>query len=230
MVRVSKKGLVIVDVQPGFMPASEGERLGLPGYGELGVDGAEKIIPNINLLTRVFHSCMYLIATTQDNHPEETAHFSPNPDFVKTWPVHCVAGTPGAELHPDLLVAQHPAWAKQFIKGDKACETPEEDDSYTGALAHEPDSDFKLPEWLTSRKVEEAYFVGVAVGDCDENPLCVDSTTIDHHNLGFRATFVEDAVAFIDKTKQELCVERLRAMGIRVMTTAEVLEEIGYEQ
>lgn len=230
MVRVSEKALVIVDAQAGFMPASEGERLGLPGFGELGVEGAEKIIPNINLLTRAFKSCMYLIATTQDNHPDETAHFSPTPDFVKTWTKHCVAGTPGAELHPDLLVAQHPSWAKQFIKGDEPCDTPEEDDSYTGALAHEPGSPFTLPEWLKARYVKQTFFVGVAVGDMEENKLCVDSTTVDHHDLGFKATFVEDAVAYIDESKKEQILERLRAMGIRVMKTIEVLEEIGYEK
>lgn len=173
---------------------------------------------------------MYLIATTQDNHPEETAHFSENPDFVKTWTKHCVAGTPGAELHPDLLVARYPSWAKQFIKGDEPCETPEDDDSYSGANAHEPDSLFTLPEWLEARMVEEVYVLGVAVGDMKDGKLCVDSTAVDMHEIGFKTTFVEDAVAYIDESKKQEIIARLRVMGIRVMKTAEILEEIGYEQ
>ena len=42
------------------------------------------------------------VVASQDYHVDPGDHFSAEPDFTRTWPVHCVAGTPGAEFHPDL--------------------------------------------------------------------------------------------------------------------------------
>ncbi len=42
------------------------------------------------------------MVASQDYHVDPGDHFSARPDFARTWPVHCAAGTPGAEFHPDL--------------------------------------------------------------------------------------------------------------------------------
>src|SRR5262249_58129808 len=42
------------------------------------------------------------VVAARDYHIDPGDHFSDHPDFVGTWPPHCVAGTPGAEFHPDL--------------------------------------------------------------------------------------------------------------------------------
>ncbi|MEO7904303.1 MAG: hypothetical protein ABIR91_00755, partial [Candidatus Saccharimonadales bacterium] len=101
MEKNTKAGFIIVDAQRGFMPATEGERLRMAGFGELGVDGGENIVAPLNRLTVAFGKLGAAIATTQDFHPATTAHFADEPNFVNTWPVHCVAGTPGSQLHPD---------------------------------------------------------------------------------------------------------------------------------
>jgi nicotinamidase-related amidase len=62
----------LIDAQRGFMPAEEGERLGLPGFGELGVPRGEEIVANANALL----SACVIRFTTQDWHPRETAHFA----------------------------------------------------------------------------------------------------------------------------------------------------------
>jgi len=225
-----KKAFVIVDAQRGFMPATEGERLDLPGFGELGVTDGEKIVPKINKLTAAFRRCIFPILTTQDWHPKDTAHFSDEPSYVDTWPVHCVAGTPGSELHPDLEVTKHTALATRFIKGDKPCASPADDDSYTGALAYNPETGIALPDWLEQRYVKQVFVAGLALGDGDEHKLCVDSTAADLYDRGFKVTLVTDAAEAVMPENRAKCFKNLGEKGIRLLTTAQALEELGYEE
>lgn len=221
--------LAIIDTQRGFITATEGERLNVAGFGELPVPNGEAIIEKINQLTEAFtHATGTLIATTQDWHPVETAHIDRvNPNYVDTWPAHCIADTPGAELHPDLLVAQNPEIATRFIKGDIACETPEEDTSYTGALAYNPDTNVLLPDWLREKRANRIYVVGLALGDGAAHPLCVDSTARDLHEQGFEVTLITDAAEAVLPENREVCFRNLAAIGIHLMTTEEALATVG---
>lgn len=228
METINREALVIVDAQRGFMPASEGERLALDGFGELGVNGGENIVEKINALTRALGEKTFgLIATTQDWHPMDTAHISETPNFIDTWPVHCIAETPGAELHPDLLVAQNANLATRFIKGDQPCATPAEDDSYTGALAYNPETGVKLPDWLRDNGAETIYVAGLALGDGGEHPLCVDSTARDLHAEGFNVTLITDAAEAVFPENRAKCFHEMAARGIRLLTTNEALQEIA---
>ncbi|MFH1498648.1 MAG: nicotinamidase [Verrucomicrobiota bacterium] len=85
--------LLVIDVQNDFM---EG--------GALAVPGAAAILPTVN--ERIASNDYAFVVATQDMHPEGHASF-------ELWPVHCVQGTPGAELHTDLLQDQiHTIWRK----------------------------------------------------------------------------------------------------------------------
>ena len=92
-----KKALIIVDVQPTFC---EG--------GELGVAGGNAVAERIADYVNAHRGEYEYIATTQDWHIEPGSHWSEQPDYVDTWPVHGKAGTPGAELHP-AIAALHVA-------------------------------------------------------------------------------------------------------------------------
>ncbi len=219
----NKKALIIVDMERGFMPASEGERLGLRGFGELGVTGGELIIPGANQLTDEYVHQNLPIAATFDYHPEETAHFSDNPNYVNTWPKHCVGGTLGAELHPDLRIAKRPELATRFIKGDTPCDSPEDDTSYTGALAYDPQTGTYLPDWLREQNVTEVDVIGLAKGDGGEHKLCVDSTAVDLHNDGFRVNLVSDVSEFVDQNNREVFARNMGAIGINLITLREAL-------
>ncbi|MCA9328005.1 isochorismatase family protein, partial [Candidatus Saccharibacteria bacterium] len=129
-------------------------------------------------------------------------------------------------LHPDLEVAKHTALAARFIKGDTPCESPADDNSYTGALAHNPETGTYLPDWLEQRYVEQVYVTGLALGDGDEHKLCVDSTAVDLHERGFKVTLVTDAAEAVLPENRAKCFKNLGEKGIRLMTMAEVLEEI----
>ncbi len=220
--------LAIIDVETCFFPASESIRLGLPGFGELPVAGAEVIVPRINRLTRAIgkSATKGIVAATLDQHPEETAHFSDTPNFVDTWPHHGREGTPGAMLHPELTVAQHPELATVFIKGDKPCATPEEDTSYTGALAYDPKTGLFLPEFLRNHDPSTVYVAGLALGDGEKRPLCVDSTACDLHEMGFNVVLVTDAVEAVLSENRELCLSNLAKLGIRLVTTEQAVGEI----
>jgi nicotinamidase/pyrazinamidase len=225
----NEKALVIIDAQRGFMPAEEGERLGVPGFGELTVPNGQNVVPPLNRLTVMFAARNLVVATTGDSHWEGTAHISEKPNFIDTWPEHCMEGTPGAELHPELIAGYMPL-EHHFIKGDVVAATPEEDDSYTGFLAHyrqQRGLNIPLPNYLRNgHGVKTTYLGGVALGDGDQHPLCVDSTAIDFHNDGFEVVVITDAVEAVVPENRELCFHNLSKLGIRLATSDEVAAEV----
>ena len=84
------RALLIVDVQNDFC---EG--------GSLAVNGAGDVVAAINTLL-ADADCYDHVVATKDYHIDPGDHFSVDPDYVSSWPRHCVAGTSGAEFHPDL--------------------------------------------------------------------------------------------------------------------------------
>lgn len=212
---VEKRALVIVDMQNDFIT------------GSLAVPGAETLIEKVNELTRAFGRAALPIAATKDFHPKDTAHFADEPNFVDTWPVHCVAGTWGADLHPELDITKHRAIATRFIKGTEACESPADDNSYTGVLAHNPETGLDLPKWLEQHDVKEVDVVGLAIGDGDEKKLCVDSTATDLYDLGYRVNLVTDVTEAVLPENRAKCFKNLGEKGIRLVTLDQVMEEIA---
>lgn len=207
--------LVAVDVQNDFID------------GSLAVPGGEKVVERINtLVTAMAKRASNLVVTTQDWHPNETAHFAEQPNFVDTWPVHCVGGTRGAELHPDLILAQQPELATRFIKGDVACESPQDDTSYTGALAYNPDTGTTLPDYLRQHDLGYVYVAGLALGDGAEHPLCVDSTARDLKEAGFNVMLVTDAAEAVLPENREKCFQNLAELGIKLVTTEQAVNQI----
>ena len=84
------RALIVVDVQNDFC---EG--------GSLAVSGGAAVAGRIAGLLAGDHGYDQVVAT-RDHHMDPGAPFSATPDYIDSWPVHCVAGTPGAELHPAL--------------------------------------------------------------------------------------------------------------------------------
>ena len=86
---MTNRALIIVDVQRDFC---EGGSLAVPGGAAVAAD----------ISTALAAEHWDHIVATQDSHVDPGDHFHPQPDFVDTWPAHCVAGTPGADFHPAL--------------------------------------------------------------------------------------------------------------------------------
>ncbi len=213
-----RRALAIIDAQNDFI------------NGSLAVPGGERNINKINEATRAYGRAALPIATTQDWHPKNTAHFADGePNYVDTWPVHCVAGSKGAELYPELDVARHHALATRFLKGTGACESPADDDSYTGVLARNPETGLLLPEWLEQHNIAEVDVLGYAIGDGDEHPLCVDSTAMDLHRLGYKVNVITDAVEEVLPENRAKCFKNLGEKGIRLITLEEMIGELSHE-
>ena len=84
----SRAGLIVVDFQNDFADPA----------GSLSVSGGASILPTINAEVAAATANGALVAYTQDWHPESTPHFARDGGI---WPVHCVRGTWGAEIHPE---------------------------------------------------------------------------------------------------------------------------------
>jgi nicotinamidase/pyrazinamidase len=93
------KALFIVDVQNDF---TEG--------GALAVQGGAAVAEGLTDYLREHADDYAVIVASRDWHEADNdngGHFATDaePDFVESWPVHCVAGTPGADYHPGLETA-----------------------------------------------------------------------------------------------------------------------------
>jgi nicotinamidase/pyrazinamidase len=195
------RALIIVDVQNDFC---EG--------GSLAVRGGADVAGAISEYVDACHGQFDHIVATQDWHIEPGAHFSEAPDFIDSWPPHCVAGTPGAELHPDLDTEYIQAYFRkgQFTaaySGFEGILAPEDEvptgERKPGALPLPDDAEeltaasfadedaIGLDDWLQSHDVEDVVIVGIATD------YCVMATALDAVQAGYSVTVVRNLTAGI---------------------------------
>lgn len=164
--------LVVVDVQNDFADPA----------GSLSVAGAEAVVDAVNTQVERAVSAGASVVYTQDWHPPSTPHFARDGGI---WPVHCVAGTWGAELHPRLVVAG--PVVHKGVSGE---------DGYSGFTVRHPltgeASSTDLEAILRERGIERVVVVGLATD------YCVLATALDALSLGFETTVLRDAVAAVD--------------------------------
>jgi nicotinamidase/pyrazinamidase len=200
----------IIDAQSGFMPV----HVDVAGTGELGVSEGDLIIPVVNRLTQYALDQSWHVFTTQDWHPAQTAHFSATPNFTTTWPVHCVAGTAGAAIHPEIVV---PAGATPFHKGMDVLSDGADDTSYSGYYA-QTDNGLTLPAWLVQHQITQVYLVGLAFD------YCVGSTALDlAQQCGVAVHVIIDATRPVAMASQQMMQDRLAAAGVTVSIMNEVV-------
>jgi nicotinamidase/pyrazinamidase len=166
--------LLVVDVQNDFADPA----------GGLSVAGGDAVVPVVNEAVAQARAAGALVVTTQDWHPETTPHFAKDGGI---WPVHCVAGTWGAELHPDLAI---PADAPRVHKGSSG------EDGYSGFTMRDPLDGSTRPTaldgLLRSANVQRVVIAGLATD------YCVRSTALDAVRLGYATTVLTDAIAAVD--------------------------------
>jgi nicotinamidase/pyrazinamidase len=180
------RALIVVDVQNDFC---EG--------GSLAVTGGAEIARRIAELIAGDHGYDHVVAT-RDHHVDPGDHFAEQPDFVDCWPVHCVAHTPGAELHPHLAATRFEAI---FDKGEYAA-------AYSGFEGRSGDE--PLADWLRRRGVADVDVCGIATD------YCVRSTALDAARNGFRTTMLLDLTAAVAPTRTDEVVSELAAAGVAV--------------
>jgi nicotinamidase/pyrazinamidase len=203
------KALILVDIQTDFLPG-----------GALAVPDGDAIIPVVNRLQSKFP----LVVATQDWHPANHGSFAANhpgknmfeqidlnglPQTL--WPVHCVQGTPGAELATSL---QREQIAKIFPKG-----TDVGIDSYSGLFDNGHRKSTGLGEWLKARGVDEVFVCGLATD------YCVKFTALDAAQMGFKTFFIADASRGVNLQPNDVknAVAEMNRAGITTLQSADIL-------
>lgn len=198
------RALLLVDVQNDFMPT-----------GALPVPDGDAVVPAIHRL--LAEEAWDLVAATQDWHPPDHASFAAHhpgrtpgeqidldglPQVL--WPVHCVAGTPGAELVPALDTRRVEA---VFRKG-----TDRRIDSYSGFFDNGRRKATGLDAWLRGRGVVELHVVGVATD------YCVRATAIDAARAGFRVVLRTSACRGVDLAAGDVAqaLDAMREAGVEL--------------
>ncbi|MGB6182175.1 MAG: nicotinamidase [Rhodococcus sp. (in: high G+C Gram-positive bacteria)] len=176
--------LVVVDVQNDFC---EG--------GSLAVAGGNRVAAAVTTLMR--GASYDAIVATRDHHIDPGAHFSDTPDYVDSWPRHCVVGTPGCDFHPDLLLAPIQV---VFSKG-------EYDAAYSG-FEGKDNNGAALADWLRERGVDAVHVVGLATDHC------VRATALDSARSGFETTVLLDYCAAVTPSNLESVLAEFTEHGV----------------
>ncbi|MBI3749739.1 MAG: isochorismatase family protein [Chloroflexi bacterium] len=169
-----RTALIVVDVQNDFAD---------PGGG-LSVAGGDRIIGAVNREIGRAREAGALVVATQDWHPEHTPHFVRDGGV---WPVHCVGGTWGAELHPHLALPHDAPRVRKGANGE---------DGYSGFTMRDPASGSTVPTMLEGLLGDSGVDSVVVVGLATD--YCVKATALDALRLGFRTTVATDAIAAVD--------------------------------
>lgn len=183
------RALIVVDVQNDFC---EGGSLAVAG----GAATAAAISSYLDLEAAHYN----VVVATRDHHVDPGAHFSDEPDFVDSWPPHCVAGKPGADFHPNL------AW-REF---DGVFDKGEYEAAYSGFEGRDHAQEVTLTEFLRGRDVTEVDVCGIATDHC------VRATALDAAREGFDTTVMVELTAAVSPDRVPDVVEELLDADVTV--------------
>jgi nicotinamidase/pyrazinamidase len=187
-----KRALIVVDVQNDFC---EGGSLAVAGGAQAASDISTYLEGNPGY---------DLVVATRDAHIEPGAHFSDAPDFVDSWPPHCVVGTPGQDLHPSLTFR---AFDGIFDKGNYEA-------AYSG-FEGEDTAGRGLDEFLAESGVTDVDICGIATD------YCVRATAQDAAMLGYVTTVLTDLTAAVAPDRLDAAYEALADSGVALSTSTE---------
>jgi len=184
--------LVVVDVQNDFADLA----------GSLSVRGGEAVVVAANAEIAAARAAGALVVYTQDWHPESTPHFAKDGGV---WPVHCLAGSWGAALHPALDVG-----GPVVRKGTNG------EDGYSGFTMRDPVTGATVPTELDALLRERGIRRVVVVGLATD--YCVKATGLDARALGYETTVLRAAIAAVELQPGdgERALDELRAAGATV--------------
>ena len=175
------RALIVVDVQNDFCPG-----------GALAVPDGDAVVDAVN---RMASEASFVVAT-RDWHPPDHGSFAAQGG---RWPVHCVQGTPGAELHPGIDASQIDVVVDKGQVPDR--------EGYSGFEATE------LERLLSEHGVDAVDVAGLALD------YCVKATALDARRAGLNVTVHRGATRAVEVSPGdgERAVEELRAAGVEVV-------------
>ena len=186
------RALLVVDVQNDFC---EG--------GSLPVTGGARVASDIGELLHHWtrgddRAPAYdVVVASKDHHIDPGHHWSREPDFVDSWPVHCQVGTDGEAFHPNLDPQPFDAI---FLKGNHEA-------AYSAFEGVSLDGD-QLADWLRAKKVEQVDICGIATD------YCVRFTALDSRKQGFETRVLGALCAGVAPETTEQALTEMKAAGV----------------
>jgi nicotinamidase/pyrazinamidase len=187
-----KRALIVVDVQNDFC---EGGSLPVGGGARVAADIAEVLH---HWSTRDLEAPDYAhVVATKDHHVDPGDHWSRDPDFIDSWPVHCKVGTDGEAFHPNLDPQPFDAI---FLKGEHAA-------AYSGFEARTTEGT-GLADWLRQHEVTHVDVCGLATD------YCVRATALDAVAAGFDTTLLTGLCAGVAAETTKAALEEMAQAGV----------------
>jgi len=189
-----RRALIVVDVQNDFC---EG--------GSLAVHGGAEVAFRIGVLLHHWShqdpkAPDYAVAVaTRDHHIDPGDHFSRDPDFVNSWPPHCVVGSDGEAFHPNLDPQPFDA---VFLKGEHQA-------AYSGFEGRTADGD-GLADWLRKHEITDVDVCGIATD------YCVRATALDAASHGFSTRVLQRLCAGVAPETSAKAVAEMQQAGVIV--------------
>lgn len=183
-----KTALLIVDVQNDFCP---GGALATARGDEVATRIAE-LIADPDGQDREYQC----VVATQDWHIDPGAHFSENPDFVDSWPKHCVAGSEGAEIRCPVPADKID---QCFKKGHYTA-------AYSG-FEGVNEKDQLLADWLREQAITHLDVCGIATDHC------VRATVLDALKEGFEVRVLQDLCSPVDDARGADALQEMKNAG-----------------
>ena len=187
-----KRALIVVDVQNDFC---EGGSLPVSGGAQVAHDIAE-ILHHWSAQDPKAPDYAHVVAT-KDHHIDPGSHWSDNPDFVDSWPVHCKVGTDGEAFHPNLDPQPFDAI---FLKGEHQA-------AYSGFEGRTTGGD-GLADWLRRHGVDQVDVCGIATD------YCVRATALDARSEGFATRVLTALCAGVAPATSEAALTEMREAGV----------------
>ncbi|MFH8974298.1 isochorismatase family protein [Streptomyces sp. NPDC017890] len=185
-----RRALIIVDVQKDFC---EGGSVPVKG-------GAGRAAAIADLVRRADGQYAFVVAT-RDHHIDPGAHFSENPDFQDSFPVHCVVGSEGSEFHPHFAPTADAGHIDEVVfKGARSA-------SKSGFEGFTQDGT-ALSDWLKAREITDLDVVGIATDHC------VKATALDGVRAGFTVRVLLDYTAGVAADSTRTALDDMRQAGV----------------
>jgi nicotinamidase/pyrazinamidase len=188
------RALIVVDVQNDFC---EG--------GSLPVEGGARVASDIGELLHHWtrgddRAPAYdVVVASKDHHIDPGHHWSRDPDFVDTWPVHCKVGTDGEAFHPNLDPQPFDAI---FLKGNHEA-------AYSAFEGRTVDG-HALADWLRAKEVDRVDICGIATD------YCVRFTALDSSKEGFETRVLGSLCAGVSPQTTEQALTEMKAAGVTI--------------
>ena len=185
------RALVIVDVQNDFCPG-----------GALGTERGNIVAEQIALLQHDPDNGYDAIIATQDWHIDPGKHFSDNPDYIDSWPVHCVVGTGGAGFHPAI---DEDKLDQIFRKGEYTAD-------YSGFEGHAAtDESITMAQWLHGRGISDLDVTGIATD------YCVRATVLDALKESFSVRVLTDLCSPVHPDTEAQALTDMKNAGAEIV-------------